>query len=277
MDKDLMGAQNGEPDKSIKEEIVNIALEHDLMTQYTSFVAVEKTTVTVGGHPKTVAVPVEMPEGVSYEGVFGEQKEEADGSSATNSLALKRMPASAGAPMASLAPPSPAMPGPGGPGGMGPGAAMAPGMPGGMGGPVAARIAKSPSRANARISGYRPARERPLDVSASGSGSAAKPAQPADKLAKVLRDLIKRYNPSDTKTNYSIPGKLMVKNGKVEVNIWIKAGTADASAKLAKLGFTNPVWLVKGKVLIGQAPVGKLEEIAKLQWVLRIYPLEYMK
>jgi Ca-activated chloride channel family protein len=42
------------------------------MTQFTSFVAVEEMVVTVGGEPTTIAVPVEMPEGVSYEGVFGD-------------------------------------------------------------------------------------------------------------------------------------------------------------------------------------------------------------
>jgi len=41
------------------------------MTQFTSFVAVEERVVTTDGQPRTVQVPVEMPEGVSYEGVFG--------------------------------------------------------------------------------------------------------------------------------------------------------------------------------------------------------------
>jgi Ca-activated chloride channel family protein len=49
------------------------------MTQYTSFVAVEEMTVTEGGQPRTVQVPVEMPEGVSYQGVFGEKDEETKG------------------------------------------------------------------------------------------------------------------------------------------------------------------------------------------------------
>ncbi len=43
------------------------------MTPYTSFVAVEETVVTDGGKPRRVDVPVEMPEGVSHEGVFGRE------------------------------------------------------------------------------------------------------------------------------------------------------------------------------------------------------------
>jgi Ca-activated chloride channel family protein len=45
------------------------------MTQFTSFVAVEEMTITEGGQPKTVQVPVEMPDGVSREGVFGKDEE----------------------------------------------------------------------------------------------------------------------------------------------------------------------------------------------------------
>lgn len=71
MDQDLAGMQRGNPDPAIKEEILGLGLRYQLLTQYTSFVAVEHVRITTGGQPRTVAVPVEMPEGVSYEGVFG--------------------------------------------------------------------------------------------------------------------------------------------------------------------------------------------------------------
>ncbi|MDZ4802062.1 MAG: VIT domain-containing protein [Bryobacteraceae bacterium] len=54
------------------EQITKLGLDYRLMTQYTSFVAVEETTVIEGGKPRRVEVPVELPEGVSYQGVFGE-------------------------------------------------------------------------------------------------------------------------------------------------------------------------------------------------------------
>ncbi|MBI5360368.1 MAG: VWA domain-containing protein [Planctomycetes bacterium] len=75
MDQNLTGVQRGAIENELKEEIVKVALEHRIMTQYTSFVAVEETVITEGGKPKTITVPVEMPEGVSYEGVFGEYSE----------------------------------------------------------------------------------------------------------------------------------------------------------------------------------------------------------
>jgi hypothetical protein len=42
------------------------------MTPYTSFVAVEEKVVNEGGKSRRVEVPVEMPDGVSHDGVFGE-------------------------------------------------------------------------------------------------------------------------------------------------------------------------------------------------------------
>jgi Ca-activated chloride channel family protein len=62
-----------EPDA--REEITKLGLYFRIMTPYTSFVAVEETIVTDGGKPRRVDVPVEMPEGVSYDGVFGKQSE----------------------------------------------------------------------------------------------------------------------------------------------------------------------------------------------------------
>jgi Ca-activated chloride channel family protein len=71
MDRDLMGIQRGNPQKEVKEEIVKVALSHKIMT-HGELRAVEEAVVTVDGKPTKVTVPVEMPEGVSREGVFGQ-------------------------------------------------------------------------------------------------------------------------------------------------------------------------------------------------------------
>jgi Ca-activated chloride channel family protein len=72
----LLGAQGRTGvNAELKEEIIGVALEHRIMTQYTSFVAVEEAVVTIDGQPMRIVVPVEMPEGVSYEGVFGDLNE----------------------------------------------------------------------------------------------------------------------------------------------------------------------------------------------------------
>ena len=59
--------------KNLREPITELALDYGLMSEYTSFVAVDEKMPSDAGstQPRTVAVPVPMPEGVSYEGVFG--------------------------------------------------------------------------------------------------------------------------------------------------------------------------------------------------------------
>ncbi len=74
MQRDLAGLQHGSFPNELREKITELGVAYRLMTQFTSFVAVEELTVTVGGKPVVVDVPVEMPDGVSYEGVFGGER-----------------------------------------------------------------------------------------------------------------------------------------------------------------------------------------------------------
>jgi len=69
MNQDWAGIQRGSPRTEIKEEIIDLGLRFRLVTQFTSFVAVEWMVITEGGEARTVPVPVAMPEGVTYEGV----------------------------------------------------------------------------------------------------------------------------------------------------------------------------------------------------------------
>ena len=64
-------SERGQDSGSLEREITATALEFRLVTRYTSFVAVDNQVVASDGKPMLVAQPVEMPEGVSYEGVFG--------------------------------------------------------------------------------------------------------------------------------------------------------------------------------------------------------------
>ena len=73
MSEDYMSAQNGGTNKELKDEIVQVALEHRIMTQYTSFVAVDDkaTKDKTKGQPTTIRVQSEMPEGVSRQMTLG--------------------------------------------------------------------------------------------------------------------------------------------------------------------------------------------------------------
>ncbi len=97
MDQDWLGMQRGQPNKDVQGEITRLGLAYSLVTQYTSFVAVEERQITQGGQTKTIQVPVEMPDGVSYEGVFGESREAALG--LAGGVATGAMPMSAPIPV----------------------------------------------------------------------------------------------------------------------------------------------------------------------------------
>ena len=75
MSQDWSGLQTGNVKPEVQNEITQLGLSHKLMTQFTSFVAVEERVVTTNGKPTRVEVPVEMPEGVSYEGIVGSEKD----------------------------------------------------------------------------------------------------------------------------------------------------------------------------------------------------------
>ena len=78
MSQDWNGAQSGNMKPAVQKEITQLGLDYGLMTQFTSFVAVEDRVVTKDGKPQRVEVPVEMPEGVSYEGVLGGENKQFD-------------------------------------------------------------------------------------------------------------------------------------------------------------------------------------------------------
>ncbi|MBZ5626499.1 MAG: VIT and VWA domain-containing protein [Acidobacteriia bacterium] len=75
MSQDFGGLQRGSTREDLKAQITKLGLDFRLMTPFTSFVAVEEKIVTEGGAPRRVEVPVEMPEGMSYQGVFGDRME----------------------------------------------------------------------------------------------------------------------------------------------------------------------------------------------------------
>jgi len=58
-------------DKSVKEDIVSMAIDHHLITKFTSFVAVENLIVNPKHDLVSLAIPVDLPQGWDYEAVFG--------------------------------------------------------------------------------------------------------------------------------------------------------------------------------------------------------------
>lgn len=334
MSQDWMGAQTGKPKTDVKEAVIKVALAYGLMTQYTSFVAVETTTVTSGGQPRTIAVPVEMPEGVSYQGIgLAEEKQlymqrrmapsgavggsaGFGGAMASSSLALKAMPAAIATPAPSNGPV--AMNGLVVAGdrtttsgqvslGHGYSTATKPAAPSEQrrlsvtyaDGFASKAKDKSDARGSAKVDSLRATKTeattngmflwpegvvdaRPYDLDNSilvkNNPNAVKQFnQIVQRMDKSLVALVVKFNKSGGKGDYSIPGKLIVKNGKVEVLIWVKDATQAKMTKLESLGLTGRSWVLSKKVLIGFVPVKNLTKMTRLGFVNRIAPPTYIE
>ena len=61
-----------DPNLELAAEVKALALEHSLMSAYTSFVAVDSLTRTAGRYGTTVSVPVPVPDGMLYETTVSE-------------------------------------------------------------------------------------------------------------------------------------------------------------------------------------------------------------
>jgi Ca-activated chloride channel homolog len=250
MAQDLEGVQAGHARADVREPITQLGLEYRLMTQFTSFVAVEEMTVTDGGQPRRVEVPVEMPEGVSRHGVFGEEDQDAISISAPSPIANSNLGM-----IASGA-------GGGGGGGRGSGSGSA-------GGPVMARRrAVRTVRPVARKDA--PVTTRETESSAGVSAKERKQQELLSKLHPTVAALIERLKKKATQ-----PGPeeaRFVRDGKAELQIWLADKSPETVAQLKKLGFEIVLDPTTSKMLIGRLSVEKLAALAELKAVRYIAP-----
>lgn len=249
MSQDYTGIQSGKPSEGLKEEITGLGLDFRLMTQFTSFVAVEEMVVTEGGKPRTIAVPVEMPEGVSYQGVFGPVGAPAS-LRAFGRYGAGMVTATAGV---RLAMPAPAAGGGyGGYGGGGRGVSAAPTAP--KAGPRQEVSADAPA-GSAPAKPLTPAEQRAAKLKAKLDGA----------LRELPARLAKEGKDGSLKTD-----RLEVKDGRVEVAVWLNDNSDAALAKLKELGFETVIASKVAKMVVGKIPVAKLEELALLDAVRRV-------
>jgi hypothetical protein len=69
---DLEGLESGAANPDVKREVIELGVRYELLTRYTSFVAVEERQANHGGELRTIHVPVEMPRGVSQAMTLGQ-------------------------------------------------------------------------------------------------------------------------------------------------------------------------------------------------------------
>jgi len=244
--QDWLGAQTGNPKLEVKEAIVQTALDYRLMSQYTSFVAVEERVVNVGGKQRRVDVPVEMPEGVSYEGIFGAKD-------AGERLGVLFYQAAGPA-----------------------GGRSAGGFGGGLGG-LPATPAVSGAARRLRLDRSLAEREEARDLPSDAALARMAPEERRQtlrvvKLAAALRGLAERVRKEGAGGSLQKPGVPTVTKGLVEVQVWVRDLPPDGLAKLKAAGFTLAAELRKGVLLLGTADVKKLDALIELGFVRRVEP-----
>jgi Ca-activated chloride channel family protein len=286
MSEDYTGIQTGNTREDIRESITQLGLKFRLMTQFTSFVAVEEMTVTDAGEPRRIEVPVEMPEGVSHEGVFG-------GDQPFEKLQLladlQRAPIAsrvqsgggAGGTVASRGPlPRATRAKPG----VGSGRSNGVGSGGGVGSSVGRGVGPGEGTGTGPRQGggskpSPPPSNKGLTLAESfGLSSRDERVSPEEQMR---RERIAKLNPSvaaviDRLKNKKAPGPdetKFVRNGKAEIQIWLSDKSAETLAQLKRLGFEVMLDPKTKKVIIGRIAIEKLAALSELSAVLYVSPM----
>ena len=239
MSQDWLGMQNGAMKPELQEQITQLGLHYRLMTQFTSFVAVEDKIVTKNGAPQRVEVPVEMPEGVSHEGVFGDQKQYDMYGTANGGVAGRSN--------------------------------------GGIGAGIATSLSVYAMKTQAPAPAPPPSLSSPTTATRVATPQVAPEREHAEKvvLTDERRSLETKLQPAllaalDCFRKSSNGGAACanVHSGKIEIMVWFSENApANARSELQALGFAFTKGPVAQNVVAGMLSVDKLDELAKLSFV----------
>jgi hypothetical protein len=262
MNEDYAGAQSGNMRADLKDTITQLGIEYRLMTQFTSFVAVEEMVVTDGGQPRRIEVPVETPEGVKgdvdpQESIVNIPKQASSklrGSAKSRTMVVSRGVLSSSVPMSI---------------GGGAGGGVGPGRGGNMGsGSIAQPGAlPSPNSPPARADAVLGAMNTDA-VAQSVDKKESDELRP--KLHPSLLAVVEKLQRKETLTAADEHG--FIRNGKAEVQVWLSDKSPASIAKLKQLGFEVVLDAKSSKLIIGRLPVEKLETLARLDFVKYVSP-----
>ena len=236
MNQDFNGAQSGAMRPELKDTITQLGIEYRLMTQFTSFVAVEEMIVTDSGKPRRIDVPVEVPKGV---------KVDVDSSEST-ALSFNAGRATINGRFASRA------------------------RGAGGGGSVSLRKTPAPPPNNAPMvasvtaslpetTGF-----NQLGVLDQQSGELQR------KLHRSVLAVVQKLQKKETLSSADEGG--FIRDGKAEVQVWLTDKSTETLAQLKELGFEVVLDAKGTNVIIGRLPVEKLEALAKLKFVKYVSP-----
>ncbi|HET6979576.1 MAG TPA: VIT and VWA domain-containing protein [Pyrinomonadaceae bacterium] len=246
MTQDFEGAQSGNMRAELKDTITQLGIEYRLMTQFTSFVAVEEMVVTDGGQPRRIDVPVEVPQGT---------KSEAFGDSITVSIpkTVSTNYMRAAAPARAEVVPS---------GKVSNARDMAAGSGGGVG---------TGRAGNAGSGTGLYAIPSPTPVP---DAKAVEKQKLGDELGRKLNRsllaIVEKLQRKETLSSADEGG--FIRNGKAEVQVWLSDKSPATLAKLKELGFEVVVDAKSARLIIGRISVDKIESLARLNFVTYVSP-----
>ena len=262
MSQDFRGVQQGKMQDEVKQAITQLGLDYRLMTQFTSFVAVEEMIVTDGGQPRRIDVPVEVPEGVNRAGVFGEESERPSGtltgSFGRNQGGLAQVYARPSASAQTVTVTR-----------SGSSSAKTKRAAGNGRGVAAASSAPPPSVKP--ING-------PFSIDGAGAGDTLRTLSPEEQKRQQLKS---KFHPSvlavidrlkDIKASPGADEAKFIRNGKAEVQIWLTEKSDATMAKLKELGFEVVLDPKTAKMVIGRLPIEKLAALSDLKFVRYVAP-----
>lgn len=265
MSQDFNGAQQGTMKEEVKQAITQLGLDYRLMTQFTSFVAVEEMVVTDGGQPRRIDVPVEVPEGVNRDAVFGQETLNLAGSGyAMQNFGIKRRAVNrsvvtqsrsekAKSPSGGLA--SGTYKGGGG-GGAGAGTGS---MPTPLPAPAPAK-----STSGFIIDGAEGTPSRKL------SPEEQKRADLQTKLHPTVLAVVDRLK--DPKSAPAADEAKFIRDGKAELQIWLTDQSEATLATLKALGFEIMLAPKSARMVIGRLSIDKLAALAEIKEVRYVAP-----
>ena len=261
MGQDFAGVQHGAMKPDLKETITNLGLEYRLMTQFTSFVAVEEMIVTEGGQPRRIDVPVEVPEGVNRQHVTREfEQAYARPMGSLQNFAVGLSKTSVGAPLRVM--------------GRSKDRRGTKNEGGGAAGGAGAGVGSGSGAATPANNPVPTINENVVVVDGVNTSSEEMAQQVLQaKLHPALVALAERL-----RTRQTMPGPeelKFVRNGKAEVQVWLVDKTPEALAKLKSLGFEVVLNPTTSKLVIGRLPVAKVKSLAELNIVRYVAPQRF--
>jgi hypothetical protein len=281
MREDLVGMQQGKTRPEVKQAITQLGLEYRLLTQFTSFVAVEEMVVTDSGQPRRVDVPVELPEGVNPQIGYGGETGGSNSMGLAQLVTIQNSPSALNgasvsysvtstsrAPLRRAKPVNRSRPdvsgGNSGPGSRGTGAGIGPGSGRGV------ATGTGNGRGPATVSPARAASVALTEETPPLTADEKRLHELLQKAHPTVAGLINRRGKKEIKPTADEAG--FVRDGKAELQIWLTEKSDRTLGLLKQLGVEVILNPTTSKLVIGRVPVEKLEGLVKLNFVRYVAP-----